>query len=547
MPRMTVGEAVVESLVRLGIDVMYALPGVHNDPLFDALHGAADRIRTFHTRHEQAAGYMALGAALATGRPQVFSVVPGPGILNAGAALLNAYGLGAPVLALVGQIPAAAIDRGWGHLHELPDQLGLLRHMTKHAARIADPTDAAAKVIEAVGIATSGRQRPVALECAIDVWARTGEVVSPSPTPPSAPPVDADAIAEAAAILDRAERPIIVAGGGALDAGAELLAVAETLQAPVVTYRRARGVIPTAHPLAVSLTVGHRLWPEADAVLAVGTRLHYQQAWWGTDPRIKIVRIDIDPEQMDRFRRPDCAIVADAAPALRALHAALPARRRPERSDVAAAQAWFAEELAKLQPQMGFLDAIRAALPADGIVVEDVTQLGFVGRLAFPVAAPRLYLSAGYQDNLGWAYGTALGVKAALPRRAVVALTGDGGFMYQASELATAMHHKLGVVALVFDDGAFGNVRRIQERYYGNRLIACDLTNPDFVRLAESYGMAAFRATDPGGLRRALERALALDAPALVHVPVGPMPDPWPLIMRPRVRGFEDGWRRNLP
>ena len=547
MERMTAAEAVVETLVRHGISTLYGVPGVHNDPLFDALHGAADRIRTIHARHEQAAGYMALGAALATGRPQVFSVVPGPGILNAGAALLTAYGLGAPVLALVGQIPAAAIDRGWGHLHELPDQLGLLRHMTKHAARVADATDAAAKVIEAVGIATTGRQRPVAVECAIDVWARAGEVAFPSPWPRSAPPVDADAIADAAGILDRAERPIVVAGGGALDAGAELLAVAEALQAPVVTYRRARGVIPTAHPLAVSLPVGHRLWPEADAVLAVGTRLHYQQAWWGTDPRIEIVRIDIDAEQMDRFRRPDCAIVADAAPALRALLAALPARRRPERTDVAQHQAWLADELAKLQPQMEFLDAIRAALPADGIVVEDVTQLGFVGRLAFPVAAPRLYLSAGYQDNLGWAYGTALGVKAALPRRAVVALTGDGGFMYQASELATAVHHKLGVVALVFDDGAFGNVRRIQERYYGNRLIACDLTNPDFVRLAESHGMAAFRATDPAGLRRALERALALDAPALVHVPVGPMPDPWPLIMRPRVRGFEDGWRRNLP
>jgi acetolactate synthase-1/2/3 large subunit len=547
MPRMTVGEAVVESLIRLGIDAVYALPGVHNDPLFDALHGAADRIRTIHTRHEQAAGYMALGAALATARPQAFSVVPGPGILNAGAALLNAYGLGAPVLALVGQIPAAAIDRGWGHLHELPDQLGLLRHITKHAARIGDPADAAAKVMKAVAIATSGRQRPVALECAIDVWGRTGEVAFPPLTALPQPPLDADAIAQAAAILERAERPIIVAGGGALDAGAELLALAEALQTPVVTYRRARGVIPTAHPLAVSLPVGHRLWPEADAVLAVGTRLHYQQAWWGTDPHIKVVRIDTDPEQMDRFRRPDCAIVADAAPALRALLAALRVRQRPERGDVAAHQAWFAEELAKLQPQMGFLDAIRTALPADGIVVEDVTQLGFVGRLAFPVAAPRLYLSAGYQDNLGWAYGTALGVKAALPRRAVVALTGDGGFMYQASELATAIHHKLAVVALVFDDGAFGNVRRIQERYYGNRLIACDLSNPDFVRLAESYGMAAFRAADPDELRRALDRALALDAPALIHVPVGPMPDPWPLIMRPRVRGFEDAWRRNLP
>ena len=547
MPRMTVAEAVVESLIRHGIDTVYALPGVHNDPLFDALHQASGRIRTLHARHEQAAGYMALGAALATGRPQVFSVVPGPGLLNAGAALLTAYGLGAPVLALVGQIPESAIDRGYGHLHELPDQLGLLRHMTKHAARITGPSEAGEKIAEAIGLACSGRQRPVALECAIDVWARAGPVSLPNPLTRPAPPVDDAAIAEAARMLDRAERPLIVAGGGALDAAPELLAVAEALEAPIVTYRRARGIVPTNHRLAASLPVGHRLWAEADAVLAVGTRLHYPQVWWGTDPRLAIVRIDIDPEQIERFRKPDCAIVADAAPALRALRQALPARLRPAREDLARAQAWLAEQLGRLEPQMGFLRAMRAALPADGIVVEEVTQLGFVGRMAFPVDAPRRYVSPGYQDNLGWGYGTALGVKAALPDRAVLAMAGDGGFMYQAGELATAVHHKLGVVAVVFDDSAFGNVRRIQAQHFGNRLIACDLTNPDFVRLAESHGMAAFRARSPDELRSALERALALDAPALVHVPVGEMPDPWPLLMGPRVRGFEDAWRRNLP
>jgi acetolactate synthase-1/2/3 large subunit len=547
MPRMTIAEAVVESLIRHGIDAVYALPGVHNDPLFDALHRASDRIRTLHTRHEQAACYMALGAALATGRPQVFSVVPGPGILNASAALLTAYGLGAPVLALVGQIPQAAIDRGYGHLHELPDQLGLLRHMTKHAARIAGPAEAAAKVAEAIGLAMSGRRRPVALECAIDMWGRAAPVPVPEPAAPSSPEVDEAAVAEAARILERAERPLIVAGGGALDAGAELLAVAEALQAPVVTYRRARGLIPTSHRLAASLPVGHRLWAETDAVLAVGTRFHYPQAWWGTDPRLKIVRIDIDPEQIERFRRPDCAIVADATDGLRALAAALPRRERCPRGDLAQHQAWFAEALGRLEPRVGFLRAIRAVLPADGIVVEDVTQIGFVGRLAFTMDAPRLYLSAGYQDNLGWSFGTALGVKAALPDRAVIAIAGDGGFMYQASELATAVHHKLAVVVLVFDDGAFGNVRRIQAEQFGNRLIACDLTNPDFVRLAESHGIAGFRARTPDELRAALEQALALNAPALVHVPVGEMPSPWHLIALPRVRGFEDAWRRNLP
>ncbi len=188
---------------------------------------------------------------------------------------------------------------------------------------------------------------------------------------------------------------------------------------------------------------------------------------------------------------------------------------------------------------MAFLRAIRAALPMDGIYVEEVTQVGFASRLALPVHAPRTYLSPGYQDTLGWGYGTALGAQAAAPGRKVVLVSGDGGFMFQATELATAMHHKLPVVAVVFDDGAFGNVRRIQAQAYGNRLIASDLTNPDFVKFAESFGMAAFRATTPDALEDALRKAFALNAPALVHVPVGEMPSPWDMILLPRVRGTE--------
>jgi len=546
MTHMTTAEATVESLLRAGIDTVYALPGVHNDPLFDALFARADRIRVLHPRHEQAAGYMALGAALATGKPQVFAVVPGPGLLNAAAALLTAYGLGAPVLALVGQIAADAIDRGYGHLHELPDQLGLLRHMTKHAARIRAPGEAPALVDEALRIARSGRRQPVALECAIDVWAEAGPVDFLPPQPPAVPMPDAGALDQAAELLARAERPLIFAGGGALDAGPALLALAERLSAPVVTFRRGRGVIPTGHPLAASFPVGHRLWREADLVLAVGSRLHWPLFWWGSDENLKLVRIDIDPEEMFRLRRPDCAVLADAGDALRGLLDRLPDEPRAPRPEIAAHQAWFTERLRTLEPQMGFLNAIRAALPADGILVEDVTQIGFAGRLAFPVERSRLYLSPGYQDNLGWAYGTALGAKAACPDQAVVAICGDGGFMYQVGELATAMRHRLAVVAIVFDDGAFGNVRRIQAEKYGNRLIACDLHNPDFVRLAESFGMAAYRAVSPAELQDALTHALAANVPALIHVPVGVMPSPWDMILMPRVRGHES-WRRSLP
>jgi acetolactate synthase-1/2/3 large subunit len=522
---------------------------VHNDHLFDAAHRAQDRLRVIHTRHEQTAAYMALGAALVTGKPQAFAVVPGPGILNASAALLTAYGMGAPVIALAGQIPSFAIDRGHGHLHEIHDQLGLLQHITKHAARIGSPHQAPALVADAIRIASSGRQRPVAIECAIDTWGMTGAVEFPDIAATTPPPVDMDAVKRAAKILGEAERPLIVVGGGALDAAAEVRAVAEALDAPVSSFRRGRGTIPTTHRLAVSFTEGHTLWKNADAILAIGTRLYWQQSVWGVDDHLPIVRLDIDPEEINRFRHPACALIGDAAPVLRALLKELAPNQRAHRRDteLAAVRATFAERLARQEPPMSFLRAIRAALPDDGIYVEEVTQVGFASRLAFEVHAPRTFLSPGYQDTLGWGYGTALGAQAAAPGRKVVLATGDGGFMYQATELATAVHHKLPVVVVVFDDGAFGNVRRIQEMQYGNRLIACDLTNPDFVKFAESFGMAAFRATTPSDLETALHQAFALNAPALVHVPVGAMPSPWDMILLPRVRGFADAWRPALP
>ena len=483
MPRLTTAEAVIETLIAHGIDTLYALPGVHNDHLFDAAHRASDRFRVIHPRHEQTAAYMALGAALATGKPQAFAVVPGPGILNASAALLTAYGMNAPVIAIAGQIPSFAIDQGHGHLHEIHDQLGLLGHMTKHAVRIGAPHEAPGKVAGAIHAATSGRPRPVALECAIDVWGQAGEVIFPPLTRATPPPVDPVAIAKAADILGQAERPMIFVGGGALEATAELAAVAEALQAPVASFRRGRGAIPTTHPLAVSMTEGHAFWKTADAVLAVGTRLYWPQSNWGLDERLKIVRLDIDPEEIARFRHPACALIGDAATTLRALLPALQANNRTRQRDaeIASVRAAFVERLGRQEPPMSFLRAIRAALPDDGLYVEEVTQVGFASRLAFPVHAPRTFFSPGYQDSLGWGYGTALGVQAASPGKKVVLATGDGGFMLQAAELATAMRHNLPVVVVVFDDGAFGNVRRIQALQYGNRLIASDLTNPDFV------------------------------------------------------------------
>ena len=242
---MTAAEAVIATLIAHGLDTIYALPGVQNDLLFEALFKFSDRLRTVHTRHEQGAAYMALGAALATGKPQAFAVVPGPGFLNASAALLTAFSMNAPVLGLIGQIPDADIGRGFGHLHEIRDQHGIVKRLVDHATLIRKPTKASRATALALRAMRSGRPGPAVLECAIDVWGKSGNVTLQPPLPLSAPKIDTDAIRRAAKCLGAAKRPMIICGGGAQDAAEEVTALSAMLQAPVLGFRRGRGAHAT--------------------------------------------------------------------------------------------------------------------------------------------------------------------------------------------------------------------------------------------------------------------------------------------------------------
>lgn len=537
---MSTGEATVAALLAHGFDTVYALPGVHNDHLFDALQRAGDRLRVIHTRHEQGAGYMALGAALATGKPQAYSVVPGPGLLNSGAALLTAYGMNAPVLALIGQIPTGAIGRSEGHLHEIRDQAGIVARLVDHAAIINSPAEASVKVAKAIRAMGTGRPGPAAIECAMDVWGKRATVALTPPLPVRAPRIDEDAVRAAAKLLGKAKRVLIVVGGGAQDASPEVTLLSDLLQAPVLAYRRGRGVLDSRNPFSVTLPLGHELWAEADAVLAVGTRLFYP-AQWGLDRELKIVRVDADRDEPARVHKPKVALIGDAAPILRKLIDALDKyneRHPSRRHELLQRQEKLRQRLQKIAPQIAFLEAIRRELPEDGIYVDEVTQIGFAARLALPVYKPRTFLSPGFQDNLGWGYATALGAQSARLDLPVLSINGDGGFLYTGNELATAMRHHIPLVAVVFADGAFGNVRRIQEEQFGNRLIACDLANPDFVKYAESFGAAGRRARTPDELAAALRHAFAAREPTLIEVPIGPLPSPWEFIHMPRVRGM---------
>jgi acetolactate synthase I/II/III large subunit len=531
---MTAAEAVVATLIGHGLDTIYALPGVQNDLLFEALFKFSNRLRTVHTRHEQGAAYMALGAALATGKPQAFAVVPGPGLLNAGAALLTAFATNAPVLGLVGQIPDADIGRNLGQLHEIRDQAGIVKRLVDHAALIRKPEQASSATARALRAMRNGRPGPAVLECAMDVWGKSGAVALQEPLSVPAAKIDRDAVRKAAKLLGAAKRPLIVCGGGAQDASDEVTALSAMLQAPVLAFRRGRGVLDGRDPLSVTLPLGRDLWDEADAVLAVGTRLLIQFRQWGFDRDLKIVRVDADPKEHGRLHKPAVALTGDAKPILQSLLAELPAhnlKRASRRAELQERQAVWRKRFEKIAPQIAYLEAIRAELPENGIFVEDITQMVFAARVVYPVYKPRTYLSPGFQDPLGLGFATALGAQAARPDVPVVAICGDGGFMFTATEMATAMRHRIPLVTIVFNDGAYGNVRRIQKERFGNRLIASDLANPDFVAFGKSFGAETVRARSPQELRQALRRAFAhRDGPSLIEVPVGELPSPWEFI-----------------
>ena len=531
--RLTGGEAIVQGLLAHDVDTVFALPGAQIYGLFDAFKQAEPRLRTIGSRHEQGVAYMAFGYARASGRPGVYAVVPGPGLLNSAAAMLTAAGSTTPVMCLVGQIDGSMLGRERGALHEMRDQLGVMRSIAKWAERIEHPSRAPELMAQGFRQMMSGRQGPVALEMPWEVFTQRAPAAPCAPMLLEArPEPDADLIAQAARALAGARSPMIFVGGGALHASESITALAEALQAPAVPWRSGRGIVSERHPLGLTCASGARLWPECDVAVVIGSRFELlDMRWRWRPPGLKLIRIDIDPAEMRRLPA-DIAIVADADDGARALLSALGARGadtagRPER--IAEARAATQAAIASVQPQLAYLQAIRDVLPDDGFFVDEISQMGFASWYGFPVYRPRSFITAGCQGTLGSGFPSALGVKAAFPDKPVVSITGDGGFMFAASELATAVQYGINLVTVVFNNSAFGNVRRDQVQEFSGRVIGSDLVNPDFVRLAEAFGVAGYRAGTPDELKRTLEGALAADAPALIEVPVprGSEASPW--------------------
>ena len=521
----------MKSLYLEGVRVIFGLPGVQLYHAMDALYEEPG-IRFITTRHEQATAYMADGYSRAGGGVGTALVVPGPGLLNASAAIGTAYAASSPILVVSGQIERDLIGVDRGMLHEVNDQLESIRPVTKWARRVLDPAEMPEAVHQAFHQLKTGRPRPVEIEVPPETLAEVADIDLLEPEEGYQTDASNEQIEIAAKMLADAANPLLWVGGGAISSGSSeaLLKVAEHLQAPVISTAEGKGAISDRHYLSlgalwlrndnIARSFGH------DVILAVGTRMAFPNFLDGQ----QVVQIDIDADELGRNYDKTLGILGDARLALEQLYKELmthtPAKPS-RRAEIEAQKLARSQAIIKAEPQGSLMSAIRSAMPDDGILVAGMTQLGYYSRAYFPVYEPKTFLTSSYFGNLGFAYPTALGAKVARPDRAVVAISGDGGFLFNSQELATAVQHGINAVVIVFNDNAFGNVARDQKTRFEGRTIGAALHNPHFVSLAEAYGARGVKATGPEQLEASLREALAADAPTLIEVPVGMMPSPF--------------------
>ncbi len=531
---MKAAEALVESLKQYKIDTIFTVPGVQLDNLFDVLYDYQKDFNIIHCRHEQATAYMAFGYAQSTGKVGTNLVVPGPGLLNAGAGLATAHACSAPVLCIAGQIPSNAIGKGTGMLHELDDQPGAVASVTKWQGRAETPAATPDIIREAFAQLNTGRRQPVLFEMSPDIMSKKEEVELLSPiTDFSDQEVEPDLslLEQAAVLLGNAKNPAICTGGGVFGAEEGLLALAEKIQAPVIMSQNGQGAVDQRHYIGQNQVAGQEMWKNFDVVLAVGTRFHPPMLMWEGYEDKKLIRIDTDPRRVKDPWVADVHIMAIAKTSLAGINDRIGrhnGKRISRKDEFNIVKEAAVKKFSQGQPQASYGEAIRNVLPEDGIICFGVTQMGFYSWFGFPTYFPRTNIQPGYQGTLGYAFPTGLGAQVANPGKKVVTVTGDGGFMFNVQEMATAVLHKIPLVTILFNDNTFGNVKRNQKERYNERYICSDLLNPDFMKLAESFGMVGFRVDTPQGLQGVLDKAFTEDGPVLIEVAVGEMDSLWP-------------------
>ncbi len=538
MAKMTGSQALARTLAREGVKLVFGLPGAQLMGILDAMYDQPD-LRFVTVRHEQSTTFMADGYARVKGSPGVALVVPGPGVQNASAGLGTAYSASSPVLLLAGQVESAMLGQDKGALHEITDQLDIVRPITKWCRRVLKAREIPDAVHEAMKQMKTGRPRPTEIEIPPDVLASSDEIdlLDPEEHPPLLP--DRERVREASELLISAQKPLLWAGGGVMAAGAsgELTALAEEQGIPVATTAEGKGAIPEDHALSLGAAyhgIGAAGWaaPKADVLLAVGTRFSRQMSGaTKAFPPQRLIQIDADPTVIGKNYPAEIAIVADAKVGLRMLLEELRGKKRPhERWPRAELDAFrrsnqdYLEAHAPLQCEI--IRRMQEALPDETIVVSGITNVAYWSYFTYRVTRPRAYLTSSYFATLGFAFPTALGAKMAAPEKPVVSLSGDGGFMYALPELATAVKYGIDVIAVVFVDNAFGASLNDQRTSYGGRVLGTELYNPSFAQVAEVFGAKGIK-SEPENIGKALEQALEAHRPTVIEVPLPRLAPPF--------------------
>ncbi|MCY3862119.1 MAG: thiamine pyrophosphate-binding protein [bacterium] len=531
------GEALVKALVREGVEVVFGIPGIQLYGVVAALRDEPG-IEMVTNRHEQASTFMAYGYARASGKPGVALVVPGVGVCNASGGLATAYSRSSPILLLAGQIPRGQMGKDLGGVHEIDDQMDIVRSLTKWRQQALTPREIPAAVSEAFRQMRTGRPRPTYIECPPDALVERDEVELRDPVPISPVVPSREQLQGAATAISQSRLPLIVAGGGVALSGAEqaLLKLVEATNIPVVTSGGGKGAIPDNHRLCYGSCVSpggdrHELnqlldvMKTADVVIGIGTRFSLGNP---AGESSTLVNINIDEFDLERIQSNSIPLHGDAKETINALLPLLieaGCQERPSPADaVTAARRLIAYyDIRFKEPQYPILEALQRGTPEDAFTIWDVTQFGFYARTHWQVNQPRTFIDSGYSFNLGYAFPTALGAKVAQPDRPVVCVAGDGGFLFNSSELSTAVRYGINVTTVIFRDDSFGNVARDLDDLFGGTH-ETDLVNPDFVKYAESFGAIGMRADDPMDLERLIPTALERPAPVIIDVPIGHIP-----------------------
>jgi len=559
----TAAQALVARLIEHGVTDVFMIPGVQLDWVVEALRQRSDAVTLYVPRHEQSTAYMADGYYRVSGQVGVAMVVPGPGVLNTGAGLATAYACNTRMLLLTAQIHAQGVGKGYGLLHEIKDQTGFIAGLTKWNAVADTPQAIGPMLAAAFAHLHQGRPRPVGVEVPhnvlrmpLETHAQDGRAadatditeivnIASDPTPSD------QALDAAAALIQQARFPVIYAGGGVFHNHAcdALQQLAEHIGAPVVMSDNGRGAISDRHPLAMNSLAGRALFAHADVVLVVGSRFMDSltpTASWPATPGLRFIYLNIDAADISAPRQADVFLHADAAVALPLLTERLHKRQTLSAHDAVKVKAWAQAQIDAVEPLASYVQALRAAMPDDAIFVSEMTQVGYLARVAFAVYQPRTYITPGYQGTLGYGLPTALGAAVGAPGRRVVSISGDGGLGWNLQELATAQRYGLAVTLVVLNDGYYGNVRAIQQRTFGAE-VAVELANPDFRLLAQAFGVAFECVKTPAALQTAVKASMQAQGPVLIEVNIGATPSPWHLLRLQPMQGMVDAIASDNP